>query len=87
MSVSEQPEKRRPGRPRHESQSTEHITVTPDLKAGLDFLRGVTKKRSFNDIVLMLFRSYSFTLRASTFLTTLAELNKREDETFKRIIG
>jgi hypothetical protein len=41
----------------------------------------IAKKRSFNDVVLMLFRSYSFTLRACTFLTTLAELNKREDET------
>jgi hypothetical protein len=29
----------------------------------------------------MLFRSYSFTLRACTFLTALAELNKRVDET------
>jgi hypothetical protein len=83
MSISEPPEKRRPGRPRHESQSTEHITVTPELKASLDYFRGTLKKRSFNAVVQSMFNSYLFTLRSHMFLMKSIELIQKENETFQ----
>jgi predicted CopG family antitoxin len=81
---NEDVEKRRPGRPRKETQSTEHIVISPELKAGLETLRGIKGKNSIKDVILMLFQSYLFTLRASAFLRTLAELNKKENESMSQ---
>jgi hypothetical protein len=81
--MAEPPEKKRPGRPRHDAQSTEHITVTPELKGCLDYFRGTLNKRSFNDVVQSMFNAYLFTLRAHTFLMKSIELIQKEDETFQ----